>query len=300
VDEVVEDTPYTPSIGLLDELNVDYCAHGDDMPINEHGIGCYDEIKRAGRLRVFKRTEGISTTEIIGRLLTCTKEKKSIEFGKHMTSSEIVNQLNASADFEKGPVMSNFLTTSWRIAEFSNNKTPKDGDRIVYIDGSFDILHIGHIEALRKAKELGDFLFVGVHSDATVNEHRGKNYPILNLQERVFNLLALRYVDDVVIGAPWTLTEDLIKSLKITVVVQGTAFKYDEDFLGVTTEKEDPYYIPKKMGIYQQIASEYDLTNEILITRLLNKRGAYIKKYQTKNSKEIEYYSQQKEYIQEI
>jgi ethanolamine-phosphate cytidylyltransferase len=297
VDEVIEDTPYTPDVKLLDEVGADYCAHGDDMPVNNLGVGCYDEIISAGRLKVFKRTEGISTTEIIGRLLSCAKSShlesslspiKSADYLKKVASEE--------ENFAKAPIMSNFLPTSWRVAEFCNNRVPKNNDKIVYIDGMFDILHIGHIEILRKAKESGDFLYVGLHDDATVNKHRGKNYPILNLQERTFNLLALKYVDEVIIGAPWSVTEDLIKSLKIDLVVQGTAKKTD-DF--TADNAEDNYTIPKKLGIYKEIESPYDLNNEILVQRLINKRDAYVKKYINKAGKEQEYYNT-KGYMGEI
>lgn len=70
------------------------------------------------------------------------------------------------------------------------------------MDGSFDMLHIGHIKTLQKAKELGTYLIVGIHDDETINKEKGSNYPILNLQERVLNILALKFVDDVIIGAP--------------------------------------------------------------------------------------------------
>jgi len=48
------------------------------------------------------------------------------------------------------------------------NNIPNPGDKIVYIDGSFDVLHPGHLEALKQAKALGDFLIVGVHDDDIV------------------------------------------------------------------------------------------------------------------------------------
>jgi len=90
---------------------------------------------------------------------------------------------------------------------------------VVYIDGAFDLIHIGHVKTLKKAKELGDYLIVGVHDDHTVNEHKGSNYPIMNLYERTLNLLSIKYVDDVVIGAPWAVTEEMIKNYNISVVV---------------------------------------------------------------------------------
>ena len=58
---------------------------------------------------------------------------------------------------------------------FSNNREPKATDRVVYISGSFDLLHNGHIETIKKAKSMGDFLFVGVWPDNVVNFFRGGN-----------------------------------------------------------------------------------------------------------------------------
>lgn len=294
-DIVVEDTPYTPTLALINELGIDYCSHGDDIPYNEKGECAYDEMIKAGKFKIFKRTEGVSTTEIIGRLLSCSKEiKKKSDYEENMTSKEIVMELSKLEEYQskKKPMMSSFLATSHRIAEFSNNKTPKDNDKIIYIDGAFDILHIGHIETLKKAKELGDFLYVGVHDDETVNKYRGKNYPILNLNERVFNLLALKYVDEVIIGAPWKITPDMIKLLKISTVVQGTTPKYDTEFIQLGNKIDDPYQIPKDLGIYQAIPSEYDLSCEILVDRLMKNRNIYIKKYLTKAKKDDDFFSQ--------
>ena len=61
---------------------------------------------------------------------------------------------------------------------------------------------LGHILALKRARELGDFLIVGLYDDDVINQHKGSNYPILSLQERVLNVLAMKYVDEVIMGAP--------------------------------------------------------------------------------------------------
>jgi len=300
VDEVVIDTPYSPTISLLDDLNIDYCIRGDDPCFNENGEDAYGEIKKANRFKMFKRTEGISTTEIIGRLLTLSKSTKLPmlkEINSAISTNELINQSEEEI-FKKGPVVSAFLTTGWRLQEFSNHRFPKETDKIIYIDGAFDILHGGHIETLKKAKELGNYLYVGVHDDATVNKHRGKNYPILNMQERVLNLLAMKYVDDVIIGAPWKISSDLIKSLNINLVVQGTELKYDDKEKNID-DNEDPYSVPKQMGIYQEIVSESELTNEVLIKRLIERRERYLKKYENKSKREEDYYKN-KEYISEV
>ncbi len=313
VDEVVIGTPYTPSLEILDNLNIDFCVHGDDPCFNENGEDVYGPMKKAGRFKMFKRTEGISTTDIIGRLLMLTSSRKksfetdtifttssilSSDGTSTSTTSEIVKNSNqANEENLKGPVISSFLTTGRRLHEFCNNKVPKDTDKVVYVDGAWDILHGGHIEVLKKAKEMGDFLYVGVHDDMTINKNRGKNYPILNLQERVFNLLALKYVDDVVLAAPWKITEDLIKSLKISVVARGANKpKYETE---IQSEEEDPYDIPRKQGILKEIQHNFILDNDELLNRLLKKRDHYVKKYEKKSKSEKGYYAN-KEYCQEI
>lgn len=141
--------------------------------------------------------------------------------------------------------------------QFSSGKSAAMGARIVYIDGAFDLFHVGHVEILKaslacwpagllgcwaqlaawngapraasacrqrcascpprpppppppplpachpaqKAKQAGDFLLVGVHTDEDVTERRGPHLPIMGLHERALSVLSCRYVDEVVIGA---------------------------------------------------------------------------------------------------
>lgn len=68
------------------------------------------------------------------------------------------------------------------------------------------MFHAGHVSILRKARELGDYLIVGVHSDEVVNTQRGYNMPIMNLNERVLSVLGCVHVDDVLIDAPLKIT----------------------------------------------------------------------------------------------
>jgi ethanolamine-phosphate cytidylyltransferase len=60
------------------------------------------------------------------------------------------------------------------------------------VDGAFDLFHMGHIELLKKARSLGDFLVVGVHEDQVLNAIKGSNYPVMNLHERVLSVMACR------------------------------------------------------------------------------------------------------------
>lgn len=59
----------------------------------------------------------------------------------------------------------------------------------MYVDGAFDLFHVGHLDFLEEASKQGDFLIVGLHTDPAVNRYKGANYPIMNLHERVSMLL---------------------------------------------------------------------------------------------------------------
>jgi ethanolamine-phosphate cytidylyltransferase len=85
---------------------------------------------------------------------------------------------------------------------------------------------LGVIERIKRAKAKGDFLYVGVWADDMVSYYRGRKYPIVSLQERLLMALSCRYVDDVVIGAPYIITDTLIDSLNLSKVVHVVT---DED-----------------------------------------------------------------------
>ncbi|CAG9335455.1 unnamed protein product [Blepharisma stoltei] len=291
-DEVVENAPYSATEEWLDSLNCRYIAHGDDIALNQEGVDAYSQLKTAGRFKIIKRTEGISTTMIVGKLLLMTMENKA-SVSEPFTATDINHK-------------SNFITTTRRISEFANRTRRPEG-KIVYVDGSFDLFHIGHVETLKKAKELGDFLIVGVHDDLTVNQHKGSNYPIMNLYERVLNVLAVKYVDEVVIAAPWNVTEDLLKSLNIQLVVQGSISKLDVEHsirrkqsLEYNDQEEDPYLLPKALGIYQEVQSESELETQHIIQRIIENRLKVLNKYQKSSKKEQNYYESSKTYVEEL
>lgn len=68
------------------------------------------------------------------------------------------------------------------------------------------MFHAGHVAILKQAREFGDYLIAGVHSDEVVNAQRGLNMPIMNLNERVLSVLGCAYVNDVLIDAPLRIT----------------------------------------------------------------------------------------------
>jgi D-beta-D-heptose 7-phosphate kinase/D-beta-D-heptose 1-phosphate adenosyltransferase len=96
----------------------------------------------------------------------------------------------------------------------------KKGKRIVFTNGCFDLLHLGHIRYLEKAKSLGDILVVGVNSDRSVRNLKGSERPILPEEERVEILSGLECVDYVTLFDELTPLE-LISSLQPHILVKG-------------------------------------------------------------------------------
>lgn len=105
----------------------------------------------------------------------------------------------------------------------SNNKNKS----IVFTNGCFDILHIGHIRYLKKAASFGDILVVGVNSDISVRKLKGESRPINSQEERVELLAALEFIDYVIIFDEDTPYE-LIKSVEPDVLVKGADYKPEE------------------------------------------------------------------------
>ena len=93
-------------------------------------------------------------------------------------------------------------------------------DRIVFTNGCFDILHIGHIRYLAEARALGDILVIGLNSDDSVRGLKGEGRPVVNQTERAELLAALRTVDYVqIFDEPTPL--DLIQQVHPDVLVKG-------------------------------------------------------------------------------
>ena len=96
----------------------------------------------------------------------------------------------------------------------------RQGQRIVFTNGCFDLLHPGHVYTLTQAKSLGEVLVVGINSDASVKRLKGTRRPILSEMERALLLSALAMVDYVTIFNEDTPLE-LIRLLRPHVLVKG-------------------------------------------------------------------------------
>lgn len=248
---VTKSVPYAPYVTQLDFISHFGCkdvVHGDDITSDSSGEDCYRFVKAAGRFKVVKRTPSISTTDLVGRMLLCTRthfikslektlagheghgteaEKKAV--GEAM--SERIAQY-ATDESGKNPGADVWFWSASHAAKTQATEEekgtfhphlkgpgPKLGQRVVYVDGGFDLFSSGHIEFLRLAVEAeedlaqkdgwyeqqavderkgkgGDygpvFVVAGVHDDEVINHWKGVNYPIMNIYERGLCVLQCR------------------------------------------------------------------------------------------------------------
>lgn len=105
-------------------------------------------------------------------------------------------------------------------------KWRKDNQRIVFTNGCFDLLHLGHVDYLAKAKDLGERLIIGVNTDSSVKRLKGEHRPLQDENSRLHILAALQSVDAVVLFDEDTPYE-LIKEIEPDILVKGADYKIE-------------------------------------------------------------------------
>jgi len=111
------------------------------------------------------------------------------------------------------------FTLEEAILRFGPEK--RNGRRVVFTNGCFDLLHPGHIRGLEQARQLGDVLIVGLNSDASVRQLKGEGRPVIPELERAEILAALECVDAVVIFDDLTPRETIARLLPDVLVKGG-------------------------------------------------------------------------------
>jgi rfaE bifunctional protein nucleotidyltransferase chain/domain len=123
----------------------------------------------------------------------------------------------------------------------------------IFVNGTFDVLHRGHLMLLNYAKSLGDYLVVGIDTDYRVKEKKGESRPINNAADRAFMLVNLKSVDEVKFFSTDKELEDLVKSVKPDIMVVGSDWK-DKSVIGS--------YYAAKLIFFERIG-EYSTTKTI-------------------------------------
>ena len=125
---------------------------------------------------------------------------------------------------------STYLHKKLRWRDLDSFKDKVAGRKIVFTNGCFDILHVGHKRYLEEARSLGELLVVGVNSDDSVRRLKGTDRPVNTERDRVEMLTALNCVDYVIVFEDDT-PYDLINRIKPQVLVKGGDYK-PEDVVG--------------------------------------------------------------------
>ncbi len=127
---------------------------------------------------------------------------------------------------------------------------------IVFVNGTFDILHRGHLELINWAKSQGDYLVIGIDSDERVKSLKGESRPINSVEDRKLMLLNLKAVDEVKVFNSDKELEEMIKGIKPDIMVVGSDWK-DKSVIGG--------YYPSKLVFFDRIEN-YSTTN--IITKI--------------------------------
>ena len=164
---------------------------------------------------------------------------------------------------------------------------PTKEQKVIYVDGTFDLFTPGHIELLRVVMESSDspYIVVGLHDDYTINKIKGYNYPIMNILERSLVVLQCKYVSALVVSAPYTpskayLTKGL-GSLAPVEIWHGPTQVIEAQGEG------DPYADAKEMGLLRIVGSHRwdDISARKIVDRILNRRLEFEERQRKKGVK---------------
>ena len=243
VDDIIANVPYELTKEFVEELlsekyGIDCIVHGDDPCYLPDGTDAYAIPKALGKYREIKRTEGVSTTDLVARLLEYADASEN-------TSKSAGDESSGGKRSEKNERHeARFCTTASRIAQFaakvSYSKTSKmheetekrktdkkqrkneknEETTCCYVVGAFDVFNAGHVELLEECSFVADKVVCAVIADEYLTrDQTNQPPPMLNQSERAMSAIACRHCDDVVVGAPARLTDDICKTFNVTAVV---------------------------------------------------------------------------------
>lgn len=301
--KAIPDAPYNTQLSWITHYGCHYVVHGDDITSDASGEDTYRFVKAAGRFLEVKRTPGISTTDLVGRMLLCTRghfiPSLEVELKHPQHGPELLKRIQDYASDQTGSkagaeVFSWRATTAAQLHPSTESgsferlvagKMPVPGQRIVYVDGGFDLFSSGHIEFLKRvdaAEQGGAYVVAGIHNDEVVNQYKGLNYPIMNILERGLCVLQCKYIHAVVFGAPLYPSKSYLQSIPVGLV--SAVYHGPTDFMPM---EHDPYSSAKELGILKQIPDHpYKHVNAAqILSRIEKGREAFLERQRRKGQK---------------
>ena len=231
---ITDDASLTKAIT---QLKTEYDLDVSLITLSEQGVAIYDNKLRVHPTvsrEVFDVTgAGDTVLASLGFALACGyKIDAAVEFA-NLAAGVVVGKigsaiatLNEIIEYESSlnkSTSDEHIKTFDEIASLSKELKAR-GKKIIFTNGCFDILHIGHVRYLETAKNYGDILILGLNSDRSVTSIKGKGRPINIQLDRAYMLAALEAVDYVVVFDEDT-PYDLIKAVKPDVLVKGSDYE---------------------------------------------------------------------------
>ncbi|KAK8050534.1 Ethanolamine-phosphate cytidylyltransferase [Apiospora phragmitis] len=305
VTKSVSHAPYVTQLDFISHYGCKYVVHGDDITSDSGGEDCYRFVKAAGRFKSLekvlagdeghgteseRKAEGDAMSKRIQQYATDASGKNPGADVWFWSASQAAKA--EAGEEEKG---------SFR--QFLKGAGPQPGQRVVYVDGGFDLFSSGHIEFLRLVVEAEESLarkegwydqqavderkgkggdYGPLHDDEVINQWKGVNYPIMNIYERSLCVLQCRHVNAVIYGAPFSPTKAYL-----TASPWGTP---DAVYHGPTSFMPlsyDPYEAPKQMGIFQEISQHLfqGVNAGTIVQRIMESRALYEERQRKKGMK---------------
>lgn len=304
----VPHAPYVTSIPWISHYGCQYVTHGDDITSDASGEDCYRFVKRAGRMKIVPRTPGISTTDLVSRMLNISKDHfidslldciqgredtsgkaGGAEGGRDMETriKEYAAAPNGLDPFVEVYSYSDAASDKSSYTSLVKGVPPRPDQRLVYVDGGFDLFSSGHIAFLQTVAKLepNAYVVAGVHNDKVVNEHRGVNYPIMNIFERGLCVVQCTYIHGVIFGVPYTPSKAFLESLPFGRIPDAVYHGRTSFMLTAF----DPYADAKTMGIFKEIPEHdfQDVNAAQIVQRIMDRREEYEARQRKKGIKAV-------------
>lgn len=236
--KTIINAPYVTQPEWMDEYGCKYVVHGDDITTDANGNDCYGIVRDQGRLILVKRTEGVSTTDLINRLLMPEWKEHYVK-DIHQKCEENLQLLKNFATAEDGKTTYDDI---WYISgDGKLNEVTRAGEKKYgcYVHGTFDLFNPFHITVLKELKQKYGTVLVGVYPDGA------PEHTTMDILQRSLCVLQCKYVDGIILGAPLSY-EPVIDGKKIEPVLDVKSFENKFDYL-------------KDGGIEKRIQQHHDL-----------------------------------------